>query len=102
MKFTSNTWIIIASIVVILGGGYWYFFTGSSGNDMPLTAGDAASPTQVRFQTLVSELAPITFDTAIFSDARFNSLVDLSTPVAPEPSGKLDPFAPIAGIVSSQ
>ena len=94
----SNTTIVIILTLILAAGAYWYFFTGS-GNQPPLTS---SSPTenaaQTQFQSLVSELTPISFNTAIFSDPRFAALIDLTTPVSPEPSGRLDQFAPVPGV----
>lgn len=94
-KPSSQTLLIILAAIVVAGGGYWYFFTGT-GNDAPLTATQDNSAAQEEFASLVSELAPISFDTGIFSDARFGALVDLATPITPEPSGRPDPFAPLS------
>ena len=95
----SNTLIIIAVSILAAGVIYWYFFSGS-GNQPPLTvSGAVQNPAQAKFQALVSELQPISFNTAIFSDPRFTSLVDLATPITPEPSGRLDPFAPIPTVI---
>jgi hypothetical protein len=97
MKIDSNTILIILTTLVVAAGAYWYFFTGT-GNDQPLTATIAGSQAQTQFQMLVSELQPITFDTKIFSDPRFKSLVNLATPVAVETAGRSDPFALIPGV----
>ena len=91
----SNTAILIVVSLLVAAGAYWYFFTGT-GNLPPLTVTSAqVSQAQTQFQMLVSQLQPISFNTDIFSDARFNALVDLTTPVSPETSGRLDPFAPL-------
>lgn len=95
----TNTIIIIVATVVVAAGAYWFFFTGT-GNDQPLTAISTENEAQARFQTLVNELQPISFDTSIFSDARFMSLVDITTPITPETIGRLDPFAPVPGVSS--
>ena len=63
-----------------------------------LSAAGSQNEAQTRFQTLVGELSPISFDTSIFTDVRFKSLVDLTTPIAPKPSGRSDPFAPIPSV----
>ncbi len=93
----SNTIILIVATLVVALGAYWYFFTGT-GNELPLTAGVADNQAQTQFQTLVSQLQPISFNTAIFSKPTFMSLVDLSTPITPETAGRLDPFAPVPGV----
>lgn len=95
----SNTALILILTLLIAAGAYWYFFT-RTGNEQPLSPTDiTTSQAQAQFQTLVGELQPITFDTSIFSDPRFNALVDLSVAVSPEPAGRLDPLAPIPGVV---
>lgn len=90
-------------MVTLLFGGlaYWYFFTGT-GNDAPLTADATQNPAQTQFKMLVSELGPITFNTAIFTDPRFVGLSDLATPISPETPGRLDPFATIPGLRTNQ
>lgn len=92
-----NTTLLIISTLIVAAGAYWYFFTGT-GNQPPLSANTPANQAQTQFETLVSELQPISFNTDIFSDARFNALVDITTPVAPESAGRLDPLAPIPGV----
>lgn len=97
MKSTTNSLPFIIAILVAAAGLYWYFFTGT-GEQLPLTAEEPGSQAQTKFQALVSELQPISFDTGIFSDPRFNALVDFTTPISPETAGRLDPFAPVTGI----
>ncbi|MFA5997889.1 MAG: hypothetical protein WC814_00610 [Candidatus Paceibacterota bacterium] len=98
MKIDSNTTLIVIATLIVAAGAYWYFFTGT-GNQPPLTATTVTeNEAQMRFQALVSELQPISFDTSIFSNPRFLSLTDLTTPITPESSGRLDPFASIIGV----
>lgn len=93
----TNTIILIIATLVIAAGAYWYFFT-DTGNDPSLTTSQTENVDQIRFQALVSQLQPITFNTSIFSDSRFMALVDLATPITPETAGRLDPFAPVPGV----
>lgn len=97
MKPSPNALPFIIAGLIAAAGAYWYFFMGS-GNDAPLSPAIAENQAQTKFKVLVSELQPITFDTSIFSDPRFVGLMDLGTPVAPEASGRVDPFAPIPGV----
>lgn len=92
MKFNFNILIIGAGTLILAAGAYWYFFTGT-GNDSPLTASQQPNEAQSRFETLISELQPITFDLSIFNDPRFQSLSNISTPITPEPAGRSDPFS---------
>lgn len=98
MKLTSNPKALIIGSLVAVAFIYWYFFTGASTEQLPLTEIGIENRAQTKFQELVGELTPISFDTSIFADPRFNALVDLTTPVSPEASGRLDPFAPISGL----
>ena len=91
----SSTTIITITALIVAALAYWYFFTGT-GNQSPLTASTSENPAQTQFRTLISEL-PTSFNTNIFSDARFNALVDLTTQISPESTGRLDPFAPVQG-----
>lgn len=92
-----NTILIIIAACVVAAGAYWYFFLGS-GIQAPLTVVGEKSDDQVQFQALVTQLQPVTFDTTVFSDARFLSLHDITTPVVDDAAGRIDPFAPIAGV----
>lgn len=93
----SNTIILIIASVAIAAIAFWYF-AGQEGTEAPLTESipSLENPAQTQFQILVSQLQPISFDTDIFSDPRFISLVDLTTPIEPEVAGRNDPFAPIS------
>ncbi|MHB1769853.1 MAG: hypothetical protein ACYCPH_02100 [Minisyncoccota bacterium] len=97
MKLNSNTILIIVVALIAAAGAYWYFFTGT-GNQPPVSVSVSKSQAQTRFQVLVNELQTISFNTSILSDPRFNALVDLTTPISPEPIGRPDPFAPIQGV----
>lgn len=92
-----NTIILIIATLIVAAGAYWYFFTGT-GNEPPLTVISTENPAQVRFQTLMSQLRPIAFDTGIFDNSSFMALVDLATPITPETIGRLDPFASVPGV----
>lgn len=93
----SNPVSLIIVTLVVAAGVYWYMATGS-GEQPALTASSPLNAAQTQFQVLVSELQPISFNSAIFSDPNFMSLVDITTPVTPETPGRLDPFAPISGV----
>lgn len=91
----SNPTTIIIVTLIVAGAAYWYFFTGT-GDQPPLTASSSENASQTHFQSLVSELQPISFQTDIFSNPSFTSLVNLATPVTPEAQGRIDPFAPLS------
>ena len=97
----SNPSIFIIVSLVVAGAAYWYFFTGNTGNQPPLTASTPSSllsEAPTKFQTLVTQMQSLSVHTAIFSDPRFAALVNLATPIAPEASGRQDPFALVPGV----
>ncbi len=96
MKTQTLTLILLS--VAIFGVGYWYFF-GSEGNDAPLTTIAEPSSAQVRFEHLASQL-PTSFPAAIFDDARFSALIDITQPIQQETIGRADPFAMVPGLAS--
>ena len=100
MKLNTNTILIILGTLVIAAGAYWYFSSGT-GNDLPLTTTTVENQAQAQFQLLSGQL-PTSFDTSIFSNPSFRVLIDLATPITPESSGRLDPFATIVGVSSTQ
>lgn len=91
----QNSTALLILTLLVAAGGYWYFFSGDDAAVATLTEQTSSTPGEQRFQSLVSELEPISFDTSLFADPRFMGLVDLSTTITPEASGRLDPFAPI-------
>ena len=95
MKINSTTVLIILTALIVAVGAYWYFFINVS-TEPPLSTNVATSPSETRFQTLISQLGPITFSASIFEDARFLALQDLTTVISAEPAGRIDPFAPIS------
>ena len=92
----TNAILISVAALIVAAGAYWFFFAGTN-NQPPVSATVAPSDAQLQFETLASQL-PISFKTDIFSDKRFNALVDITTPITPEPAGRADPLAPIAGV----
>ncbi len=100
MKLSANTIFIVLTALIASGGAYWYYQTANEA-EPTLSQDVGQNAAQARFQTLVTELEPISFDTNVFSDPRFIALTDITTSIAPEESGRTDPFAPIAGVAAA-
>lgn len=94
-----NTTFIIITALLVAVGAYWYFFTGT-GNQPPLSTDASVTTGQVptQFELLVGELDSISFNTGIFSDARFDALDTIATPISPESFGRTDPLAPVSSV----
>lgn len=90
---------LVTAALLLVGVAYWYM-SSRSGNQAPLTASIVSeSPERAQFRILVGQLQSINFNTAIFSDQNFTSLVDITTPVVSEESGRVDPFAVLPSVV---
>lgn len=100
MKPSANTLFIILTALIASGGAYWYYQTANEA-EPTLTQDTGENVAQAQFQTLVTELEPISFETSVFSDPRFIALTDITTSIAPEEPGRTDPFAPIAGVAAA-
>ena len=90
-----NPIIALVVVVALAGGAFWYYSSnGTSQTPLSVSGATTQSGAQTRFETLLGKLKPISFDTSIFSNPNFQILVDISTPVQPETTGRPDPFAP--------
>jgi hypothetical protein len=101
MHFTkSNIILSIAAALTFVAAVYYYFFynkdTGSA-----VVAASPASNAELDFVNLTGQISSITFDSHIFTDPRFTRLIDIHTIVVPEASGRRDPFAAVAGGVTT-
>ena len=99
MPLSKNTTITIAAAIVVAGAAAYFLWMRPAADDT-VTVADygPASTAQATFLTLAGQLDPISFDTAVLSDVRFLSLVDITTAIIPEDSGRTDPFAPLPGV----
>ncbi len=101
MKFLKKNLSYVALLIVIVGAAA-YYMTKDGGNTAVVTEGEVpSSSTEATFLGFSSELESVSFDPAIFSDPRFTSLRDIRTSVVEEGKGRRDPFAPLAGVVST-
>lgn len=95
MKPNPNIIFIIITACIVAAGAYWYFFVELAA-EPSLTTSETGNVAEAQFQSLVTQL-PKDFSTKIFSDPEFQVLQDLTTVPVPEPPGRTDPFAPLAG-----
>jgi len=90
----KNTIIAIGiGVLVLAAAGYIIF--GRSTPTAGVSATAPASPAELTFVNLASQLEPLGFDTSILSDSRFLSLTDIHTAIIPETPGRRDPFGPL-------
>lgn len=91
-----NTLLLTTVVALAAMLGYWYLISADE-TEPTLSASALTNQAQMQFEKLIGELRPISFNTGIFSDPRFNALADLTTPISPESFGRLDPLAPLSG-----
>jgi hypothetical protein len=89
-------WIIFAILLFLIAGVWWY---RSGRGQTALPSPQELGAIDQRFKELielVETLQRITLDTSILQDTRFSSLerIPFSAEVAPEESGRANPFAP--------
>ena len=95
MHLSRKNLLSVGCALIVLLGGFYYFFFLAKDDGTVLSGSAPASDAEVSFINLVSQLGAVEFDTHIFDDPRFNALVDMRTPILPEPAGRKDPFGPL-------
>jgi hypothetical protein len=91
----KNILRLLIAIMIIVGTGavsFYAYTTYAQGIDL-ITIGGSSSGMKVLNQ--LDQLSSLTLSGAIFQTPTFQSLVDFSVPVIPEPVSRLNPFAPI-------
>ena len=88
--------IIIVAVLVVAFIGYSLFFTGNTDN-LALVVPQGVNQNQTGNDLLVvfAGLSALNLDAAILKDPVFTSLQDFSQEIPSEPSGRINPFAPI-------
>lgn len=92
MTSRAQNLLMILGLVLVAGLGYYVYSqraalslnTGTVDNELAVTTNE--------FVQRLAELSNIKYDTTIFSDPRFRSLVDFSEPINPQPVGSPNPF----------
>lgn len=100
MALSKNTTISIAAGIVVLGiVAYFLWMRPDTQESVTVSGLGPSSQAQATFLTLAAQLEPISFDPRVLSDPRFTALVDIRTLIEPEAEGRVDPFAPLPGVV---
>lgn len=103
MALTKKKTMLIAAAIVVLG--VVVYFVWLKPQPVENVSIDSFGPTgqaQATFLTLAAQLQPIAFNASVLEDPRFMSLVDIKTAIVPEATGRIDPFAPLAGVKKEQ
>lgn len=88
--------IIVVVVIVVAFIGYSLFFTGNTDNLAPLSPQDTSqNQTGNDLFVIFAELSALNLDSAVLRNPVFISLQDFSREIPSEPSGRVNPFAPI-------
>lgn len=92
----SKMLTIIIALIVAAFIGYSLFFTGDA-DDLALVMPQGVNQDQTARELLVlfAELSTINLSSAVLSSSIFMSLEDFSREIPSEPTGRVNPFAPI-------
>lgn len=96
-----RTVIIVGVVIVIAFIAYSYFFTAKPASVLTTSEVSGTPPVDQDLISLLAQLKAITLDDSIFNDPTFMSLQDFSQNLTPEPSGRINPFAPLGQTVPS-
>ena len=102
MSLLKNKFILLLLAGVIVAGVVWYSFMRDKGGKL-LQTEDITKPTAVDSDvvTILLQLRAVSLSGTIFTDPAFISLKDFGRQIIPEPIGRPNPFAPLAGTVST-
>ena len=92
----SKTLIIVVAMIIAAFVGYSLFFTGNA-DDLATLSPQDINQNQTGNDLLIifAELSALNLDPAILRNPVFISLQDFSQEIPSEPSGRVNPFAPI-------
>lgn len=102
-KSGKNLLIALVILVAIIVAGYFYA-TRDRSTDVLLTSvysNTGSSTVQTNLLTVLRQLRTLRLDDAIFSDPVWLSLRDFGQTLSPQPSGRVNPFAPLGTSDSS-
>lgn len=97
ISFLSRHLVTTLLIGALVLGGMWYFFSadGESGELLTTTtAGEAENPAEKGIVDTLLTLRAVSLSGTIFSDPVFAVLKDFGSEIIPEPTGRINPFAP--------
>ena len=100
MAFLVKHKMIVLVIGIVIAGLAWYGMSSSAPAPLLTTQTVGGAPDQELVETLLA-LRSVKLDGTIFTEPAFTTLQDYSTPIVPEPVGRENPFAPLAGAPNS-
>ena len=101
-KSLNKNWIYLGIIVVVAGLIYFYINGSSSSGSSAVTASsDANAAVGAQVLGLLNQIQSLHIDTTIFVDPGYKTLRDYSVVIPPVNVGRPNPFAPLAGVGST-
>ncbi|NTV44550.1 MAG: hypothetical protein HGA67_02550 [Candidatus Yonathbacteria bacterium] len=97
--------ILIGLVVVVAAFAVYQVFvvnkTDVTEGTVLITDESNVSPDERSTLQLLSDMQSISLTANVLQSTTFLSLKDFSVPIQPEPQGRENPFAPVAGVVST-
>ncbi len=98
MALIKKYWLALV-VAAVLGVGALAYTLLKPGEVSELVSSAPRDPVvaaqSAEILSLLGDLNKLHFDEALFRDPRFQSLVDFSVELSPEPKGKRNPFLPL-------
>jgi hypothetical protein len=96
MNWLSKHKLISFAAILVITAGAWYMLSGSTPPADAVLVTESVDQVPPEAQDLLNSLhalQSVTLDSAVFSNAAFHVLKDFTTPIVPEPIGRMNPFA---------
>lgn len=107
-KNSKATAIALVAIIVISFGLFFYYFQKDASDDpdslLETTNSDESNEARAasdRIVKILNQVSALQIDDKIFKTAVYKSLVDYSVQIPEQNVGRVNPFAPVSGIVTS-
>jgi hypothetical protein len=101
-KSRKNLVIGIVVVAILAGGAWWYFYQNGAPSVSTSSLIPSSSPGNPeagavgsQVLTVLNSVSSISIDASFFTSAAYQSLVDYSVSVPPQPVGRSNPFAPV-------
>jgi hypothetical protein len=103
MKILQNKMVMLVLGGVVIAGVVWYSFLRDRGDTSLLQTDDLTQATEADSDIVntLLELRAVSLSGTIFTDPAFLRLKDFGSQIVPEPVGRPNPFAPLAGAAAA-
>lgn len=92
----KNILILIVTLIVFAFAGFYLFKNNNNTDEMLVADSNSANSDEAQvIYNLLQKMAKVKLDDSIFSNNNFKGLKDNSVEIAPQETGRSNPFAPV-------